>query len=126
MTDTAPPFRIGLVKLPVENFSRAVTFWRDVVGLPAEFAVEEFGWAQFTTGSLPLCLYQVGKGGGDGTPGNGGEANFHLETDDATAAHARIASAGGTVEELHKSPDGSTFFMLVDPEGNRVKVMQRG
>ena len=37
-------FTIGLVKIPVTNFEAATHYYREVIGLEEEFAVEAFGW----------------------------------------------------------------------------------
>ncbi|MCC6573167.1 MAG: helix-turn-helix domain-containing protein [Planctomycetes bacterium] len=114
---------IGLVKLPVTNFNRAAKFYRETLGLTEEFAVEAYGWAQYKTGNVPLCLYVVGMGGGEGKPA--GEAGFHLNVADAKALHARVRTADTkAASDLHKGDDGSVFFVVTDPDGNRFKVMQ--
>ncbi len=122
-TTDAAAVTIGLVKLPVANFSRATKFYRETLGLMEEFAVEAYGWAQYKTGNVPLCLYAAGMGGGDGKPG--GEAGFHLSVADAKALHAQVRAADPkAADDLHKGDDGSVFFVVTDPEGNRFKVMQ--
>ncbi len=55
--------RVGLVKIPVTDLGRAATFYREVLGLPEEFAVPAYGWAQYSTEGVPLCLYISGRGG---------------------------------------------------------------
>jgi predicted enzyme related to lactoylglutathione lyase len=81
---------LNLLKIPVIDFKRACAFYRDILGLEEDFAVEEYGWAQYQLGDVPLCLYVVGMGGGDGKPGN--ELNFHLAVDDAPKALAALKS----------------------------------
>jgi len=115
---------VSLIKIPVSDFNRARGFYRDVLGLEEEFAVEEYGWAQYKAGELPICLYVVGKGGGDGTPG--GEINFHLAVDNAPQAYALLQQRGCSLPcELVKSDDGGSFFMVADPDGNTFKICQR-
>ncbi len=115
---------IQLIKIPVTDFARARAFYRDTLGLEEEFAVEAYGWAQYKTGSLPLCIYAVGMGGGDGKPG--GETNFHLTVDDAKKAYAILQQRGAKLPcELLSSNDGCSFFMVADPDGNTFKIMQR-
>jgi AraC-like DNA-binding protein/predicted enzyme related to lactoylglutathione lyase len=115
---------VALVKIPVTDFVRACAYYRDVLGLVEEFAVEQYGWAQYNTGDVPLCLYQVGKGGGDGKPGV--ETGLHLAVDDAKKAYAILKERGATLPtELVASDDGGTFFLVADPDGNTIKVMQK-
>jgi AraC-like DNA-binding protein/catechol 2,3-dioxygenase-like lactoylglutathione lyase family enzyme len=116
--------KIGLVKIPVTQFAQACAFYRDVLGLEEEFAVEAYGWAQYKTGNVPLCPYVAGKGGGDGTPG--GETGIHLNASDAAHAHEFLKKRDARVGDLVKSDDGGVFFMVKDPDGNAIKVCQFG
>jgi AraC-like DNA-binding protein/predicted enzyme related to lactoylglutathione lyase len=121
MKDLTPT--INLVKVPVTDFKRAQAFYRDVLGLEEEFAVEQYGWAQYKTGAIPLCLYVVGMGGGDARPGD--ELGFHVSVSNAKAAYDAIKSRGGTFAcGLVSSDDGGVFFMVKDPDGNSFKIVQ--
>lgn len=120
-----PQPTIGLVKIPVTDFEAATAYYRETIGLEEEFAVEAYGWAQYKTGNLPLCLYVVGMGGGDGTPGH--EVGFHLKVDDAQTFYDAIKTRGGQfASEIVESNDGGKFFLLQDPDGNTFKVIQHG
>ena len=113
---------IGLVKIPVTDFARATAFYRDVLGLEEQFAVEQYGWAQYSTGPVSLCLYVVGMGGGNGKPG--GDVGVQLRVSDAKAAHAIVTSRGGKVGKLEIGDDGTVAFDIYDPDGNKVSVAQ--
>lgn len=122
MKDMKPA--VQLIKVPVTDFGRAQVFYRDVLGLEEEFAVAAYGWGQYKVGDLPLCIYVVGMGGGDGKPG--GETNFHLAVDDAKQAYAQLKSKGASLPcALTSSDDGGSFFMVADPDGNAFKIVQR-
>jgi AraC-like DNA-binding protein/catechol 2,3-dioxygenase-like lactoylglutathione lyase family enzyme len=113
---------ISLVKIPVTDFKRARVFYRDHLGLVEDFAVEEYGWARYQAGAVPLCLYVIGMGGGDGKPG--GELGFHLAISDAQAMYDHLKSLGCTFAEgVVKSDDGGVFFIVKDPDGNRLKII---
>ncbi len=115
---------IGLVKIPVTDFARATTYYREVLGLEEEFAVEEYGWAQYRVGGAPLCLYVEGKGGGDGAAG--GDTGLHLAVADAHALFGTLSGRG--IETLHgmeESDDESVFFTVRDPDGNTFKVTEK-
>ena len=117
-------FQIGLIKIPVTDFDKATAYYREVIGLEEEFAVAEYGWAQYKTGNLPLCLYVVGMGGGEGTPGH--EVGFHLTVNDIQAFYDQLAAHGAQfASEIVGSADGGQFFMLQDPDGNTFKVIHR-
>jgi AraC-like DNA-binding protein/catechol 2,3-dioxygenase-like lactoylglutathione lyase family enzyme len=114
---------INLVKIPVSDFSAATAFYREVLGLEEEFAVEAYGWAQYRVGGLPLCLYQVGMGGGSGEPG--GDTGIHIAVNDAEAAYRLLGERGaGFACELVASDDGGRFFEVRDPDGNTLKICQ--
>lgn len=114
---------VGLVKIPVTDFKRATQYYREVVGLEEEFAVEAYGWAQYKTGNVPLCLYVTGQGGGDGVPGT--EVGFHLVVDNIEVVYADIQQRNGLFfSEIVRSDDGGAFFVLRDPDGNSFKVVQ--
>ncbi|MEM7538898.1 MAG: helix-turn-helix domain-containing protein [Chloroflexota bacterium] len=117
-------FTIGLVKIPVTNFEAATHYYREVIGLEEEFAVEAYGWAQYKTNNLPLCLYVTGQGGGEGKPGE--EVGFHLAVDNIETVYTYIEKRGGQfATEIVSSADGGKFFVLRDPDGNTFKVLQR-
>ena len=117
-------FQIGLVKIPVTDFAAATNYYREILGLEEEFAVEAYGWAQYKVAPIPLCLYVVGMGGGDGVPG--GEKGFHLTVERLAEFHAAYSARGGqSASELVESSDGGLFVVLEDPDGNRFKVLQR-
>ncbi len=117
-------FTIGLVKIPVTNFEVSTHYYREVLGLEEEFAVEAYGWAQYKTTNVPLCLYVVGQGGGDGKPGE--EVGFHLVVDNIETIYAAIKHRGGQVaSEIVNSADGGKFFVLRDPDDNTFKVLQK-
>ena len=114
---------VALVKVPVTDFARGRAFYTEVLGLEEEFAEAAYGWAQYRCGEIPLCLYVVGMGGGDGVPG--GETNFHLAVSDIEAAYTLLQERGVAFQcELVKSDDGGSFFMVADPDGNTFKIVQ--
>ncbi|MGE0434697.1 MAG: VOC family protein [Planctomycetota bacterium] len=110
---------VGFIKIPVRDFAAACAFYRDTLGLTEDFAVAEFGWAQYATGSVPICIYVAGKGGGEGTPG--GETGVQLRVSDARRAHEHLKSHAG---ELTVGDDGTTAFVVRDPDGNRLQIAQ--
>jgi catechol 2,3-dioxygenase-like lactoylglutathione lyase family enzyme len=116
-------YQINLVKVPVKDFSRAARFYRETLGLKEDFAVAEYGWAQYSTGSIPLCIYEVGKGGGDGVPGN--DTGIHLSVTDPIAAHKAVKERSEyPVGDVFSSADGGLFFTVYDPDGNSLKIGQ--
>ena len=114
---------IGFVKIPVSDLTRAAAFFREAVGLTEDFVVPAYGWGQFWTATVPLCLYVPGAGGG--TAGTGVDTGIQFRTADARALHARIAAAeGATAGDLMEGDDGTLTFEFTDPDGNRFQMAQ--
>ncbi|MCB9895959.1 MAG: VOC family protein [Planctomycetes bacterium] len=112
---------VGFIKIPVSDFAKACAFYRDSLGLMEDFAVAEFGWAQYSSGSVPICLYKEGMGGGDGKPGS--ETGVQLRVKDARAAHKHLKAHAG---ELVTGDDGTITFRVTDPDGNKLQIAQSG
>lgn len=112
--------QVGLVTIPVSDLSAACTFYREVLGLHEDFAIEEYAWAQYATGTIPICLYVPGKGGGQAAPG--GDTGIQLRIEDAAGAFEKLAPHCDG--ELQLGDDGSKSFVLSDPDGNRIQILQ--
>jgi AraC-like DNA-binding protein/catechol 2,3-dioxygenase-like lactoylglutathione lyase family enzyme len=123
---------LGHIKVPVTDLARSAAFYRDVLGLEEDFAVEQYGWAQYGAGDAAICLSVVGRskfptddavlGGPTARPGI--DTGIQLRVTDARAAHAAIVQRGGKVGELHAGDDGSVGFGVADPDGNKLHVAQ--
>jgi catechol 2,3-dioxygenase-like lactoylglutathione lyase family enzyme len=110
---------VGFVKIPVSDFKQACRFYRDRLGLKEDFAAEAYGWAQYATGSVPICLYQEGMGGGAGKPGV--DTGLQLRVADARAAYAHLKDFAS---DFGEGDDGSVGFTLSDPDGNKFQILQ--
>ena len=114
---------VSIVTVPVSNFKRSTKYYREVLGLEEEFAVDAYGWAQYKTANVPLCLYVTGQGGGDGKPG--GDTGIHLKVHNIKSVYEALKRRGASLgSEIVSSDDGGHLFTLLDPDGNRIKVMQ--
>ena len=111
---------VQLVKIPVSDIDRALGFYRDILGLTPEFVMARYGWAQLRAGNLPLALYVPGMGGGAGEPGSADCLHFAV-ADDAPLRQ-RLATGGAPVPPPQRGDDGSVFYELADPDGNRFKT----
>ncbi|MBI2920323.1 MAG: VOC family protein [Planctomycetes bacterium] len=125
MTETktaANTISVGLVKIPVSDLARSAKYYREALGLTEEFAVVEYGWAQYATGGVPLCLYVPGKGGG---LGEAGKCNsLHLITADIQSTREAMQLRGARVSEMRKGDDGYRGFDITDPDGNVIQVVE--
>lgn len=135
----------------VDDIERAVSFYRDTLGLPLEAADEEAGWAEFAAPPTTLVLWhdrsgetqvpetgadagdgagerdgdagEYGSGGGGDSGGSGG--GVALAVDDVESAVDDLRAAGTAV---HMDPiETSVCDMAVigDPAGNTILLHHR-
>ena len=110
--------RADLVYFFVSDMDRAVTFYRDVLGLElASRSGDE--WAQFVAGSIQLGLHGSGSGGTRA----GGTLAFTVS--DLDARKAELASKGVTVgHEGGGEGLGPRFVEFGDPDGNVLALFE--
>ncbi|MEM6762598.1 MAG: VOC family protein [Pseudomonadota bacterium] len=113
-------FKVSLIKVPVSDLARAVSFYEVALGVRAVFVAEEYGWAQLDGLGTPFALYVPGKGGGDRALS--GSVDFHLSHPDVDALHATVSAVAADAV-LAKNDDGSRSLEFSDPDGNTLKVM---
>ena len=103
--------------MPIRDRSRALSFWKDLLGLeiiPAQESGDGLIWMQAVDGTM-IHLVQRPP---DDTP------NIHtaFEVDDFDEALEAMTTAG---YEIIKGPieraDGQRAFYVYDPEGNRLE-----
>lgn len=116
-----PTFTLSMLKVPVSDITASARFYRDGLGFQELFVVEEYGWAQFQAGDIPIALYKPGMGGGNRTPG--GSVDFHLASTDLSALQARLKAFDPELEVgIFKNDDGSETLEFSDPDGNTFKI----
>jgi predicted enzyme related to lactoylglutathione lyase len=103
------------VVLYVRDMTRAIEFYRDVVGLEVEF--ESAGWTTFRTGACTLALHATERR----QPG-AGEPDPTFLVADADHERARLAVAGVEVTETREPVIGVRVFDARDPDGNRFSL----
>ncbi len=108
------------VMFQVSDLSRAVAFYRDVLGLPCELESSEYQWAEFDCGNVTLSLH--GHALTDGARGGG---KIALAVSDVAAAFEELKQKG-----VHlKSPpvdNGCCWHLEVqDPDGHVVILHRR-
>lgn len=114
---------LQMLKIPVSDIEKSVLFYRDVLGFKEEFVAEQYGWAQFSIGDLPLALYVPGLGGGNGQVG--GSVGFHFKTDDLETLYADYQAKGANIPDgIFQGNDGSAGIDVYDPDGNIIKIMK--
>jgi catechol 2,3-dioxygenase-like lactoylglutathione lyase family enzyme len=112
--------RIGTIVLNVKDARRASQFWSEALG----YAYQDGGYRQDTTPVLlpqPDAAAAVALDEDDGT-------HLDLHTDSAAEQRAeveRLISLGATQVDW-AYPDGASFVVLADPEGNFFCVVNTG
>jgi len=111
---------LAFVVYPVTNVERAVSFYRDTIGLtPAD----SFGdtWIEFDVGGSTFGV--VGNAESIGLkPGTQFCAAF--EVDDIAGMHASLVRKGVTISDVMDFPGCFTAF-VTDPDGNRFALHER-
>lgn len=109
---------MAFVAYSVSDVPRAVSFYRDVIGLQPTQASEH--WVEFDVGDT---TFGVGQGEGIGiSPGSQFSASF--EVDNLDEMHTRLTQRGVTVTGINESPVCRSCFVS-DPDGNRFALHQR-
>ncbi|WP_433799119.1 VOC family protein [Actinomycetospora sp. CA-084318] len=117
---------IGVVMFAVADQDAALAFYRDRLGweLRGDTAFGEHGemrWVEVAPpGSVARLALNPPMGG---APGGG---CLGVETTDVLAEHRRLSAVGGIDidPEPMESPGAPLLFMLRDPDGNVVVVVQ--
>jgi hypothetical protein len=118
-------YTLGLLKIPVSDLSKSVSFYKDKLHFQEDFFAEEFGWAQFTAGKLEIALYTPGKGGGSSSFCR--NLDFHLllpKMEFSKLADDLLKSGYLSENRVHNGNDGSVFIDVIDPDKNILKIMQ--
>jgi len=106
------------VVLYVRDMRRAISFYRDTLGL--EVAHESDRWTTFHTGACTLGLHAIANRElGQAEP----DPTFLVS--DATVEHARLAVSGVHVTEIREPAAGVQVFDARDPDGNRFSLESR-
>src|ERR1700744_1583646 len=120
MTVSAQITGIGQIAVTVQDLKRAVTFYRDILGL--KFLFETGGMAFFNCGGTRLMLSTSDKA--DSTYGS----IIYYRTSDIESAAARMREEGVKFEAeprmIAKMPDHDLWMaFLRDSEGNLLALM---
>ena len=118
--------RIHIVSLGVQDFDRALAFYRDALGFP--LMQQQGDWCIFETGGARLALYPRDKLAADVDPSldAGDAAAFAGVTlahnvgsrDEVDAVIARVEAAGGTIRKRPVAAAwGGYSAYFADPDG---------
>ena len=127
MTETAITTSIsdvGGVAVPVSDQERALRFYVEKLGFEILLDVpmgDGGRWLQVAppAGHVPVALVAAGEGGRVGV-----DTGITFTTGDAEADHAALAWGGADTDPLLRWPGVPLMFILRDPDGNQLKIME--
>jgi predicted enzyme related to lactoylglutathione lyase len=116
---------IGVTMFTVADQDTAIAFYTQKLGweLRGDTRFGENGenrWVEVAPpGSTARLALNPPMGG---QPGGGG---IGVETPDVRAEHARLSALGGVdLDDVMEAPGAPTLFMMRDPDGNHLAVVQ--
>ncbi len=104
---------------PVTDMARAMTFYKDVLGLSNEGCIQLEYWNEFDIGGATFGIGNFEQVGKPGTANS-----LALEIDDLPAYNAMLATHGVTATEPHELQT-CWLSMVKDPDGNSVWLHQK-
>jgi catechol 2,3-dioxygenase-like lactoylglutathione lyase family enzyme len=128
MTQSTAPTKItqiATILVPVSDQDHALAFYTERLGFTKtmDYTFGETRWVEVSPGSGTTTL-ALAPGDRDRQPGI--DTGVRLSTDDARADHAALTAAGIDVDELLDWGGGvPPMFVLRDPDGNRLVVVQQ-
>ncbi|MDD7968600.1 VOC family protein [Actinomycetospora lemnae] len=115
---------LGVAMFAVADQDAAIAFYTEKLGweLRGDTRFGEDGenrWVEVAPpGSTARLALNPPMGGEPGGCGIG------VETPDARAEHARLRDLGVDVDDVMDAPGAPTLFMMRDPDGNHIAVVQ--
>ena len=115
---------VGGVAIPVADQERALRFYVERLGFEVRLDVpmgDGGRWVQVAPpgGRVPVALVAAGDDGAVAV-----DTGITFATSDAEGDHARLAWAGVDTGELLRWPGVPLMFIVRDPDGNQLKVME--
>ena len=113
------PPRIWYVNVFVSDLGRSIKFYRDTLGIPLQFAEEQFGYASFATEGIRLGLAQVDSTSPESAGLTGRHTGVGFGVPDLDAAYQALSSrAVHFTMPPTKQPWGGYMAILSDPDAN--------
>ena len=113
--------RISIVEIPVRDFSRAVSFYQNILGVTfeeTEMAETQMGVIPCDEGSVSVVLVK-----GDGyRPSMEGATVYLNGGDDLQPTLDKATASGGQtiIPKTEISPEMGYFAIFIDCEGNKI------
>ena len=115
---------VGTVAVTVSDQARSVRFYVERLGFEVRLDVpmgDGGRWVQVAPpgGRVPVSLVAADDGAAVGV-----DTGITFATADAQADHVKLAWSGVDVDPLLRWPGVPPMFVLRDPDGNQLKVME--
>lgn len=108
--------KVSYVNVFVSDLSRAVEFYRDLLGFDLQFSSEEHGYASFATGGVRLGIALPGP---DHPELVGRHTGVGMEVADLEVEYIRLSELGvAFTMSPTKQPWGGFMAQISDPDGN--------
>jgi catechol 2,3-dioxygenase-like lactoylglutathione lyase family enzyme len=111
--------RLTHVRVNVKDLDKAIAWYEDLLGVPAEghWPPDAPAYAHFTLGPAQYAL-----GAYQPVPAQG--ARFNFEVNDVDAWWQRLRADADVVEPLFDTAYGTRKFTIRDPDGNELGFVQ--
>jgi catechol 2,3-dioxygenase-like lactoylglutathione lyase family enzyme len=122
--------RVATVALVVDDYDRAIAFYRDALGLPLVADTDMGGGKRWVLVGYPggarLLLAKADGPRQEAAIGNqtGGRVGFFLETDDFERDYAAFVARGVTFREAPRYEPYGVVAVFEDPFGNSWDLIQ--
>lgn len=111
--------RLWYVNVFVSDLQRAVGFYRDMLGLPLQFADEKFGYASFASEGVRMGVARVEAGAPEAQLLVGRHTGIGFGVPDLDAAYRElVAKRVRFTMAPSKQPWGGYMATFADPDGN--------
>ena len=114
--------RVNYAIVFVQDMSRSVAFYRDVLGLSLRFETPE--WTEFATEGATLALHPAAADGGGAQQSAPGSCRPGFDVPDLAAFHAKMEAAGVACAQEPKDVFGTSIAQYLDPDGLQISVSQ--
>jgi lactoylglutathione lyase len=117
--------RVSYAIVFVSDMRRAVSFYRDVLGLPLRF--ESPGWTEFATDGATLALHKsegAYPANDEPQPVRAGRCRPGLSVPDLDAFHKRMIENNVPCVQEPKETFGARIAQYVDPDGLVISVSE--
>src|SRR5438128_5164098 len=104
--------KVSGITLRVTSMSRALRFYRDVLGLRLRYGDENASFCSFDVNGIYLNLEEASSGEVGTRWGR-----LILYCDDVDEFHSHLSSRGYRCREPRDAPWGERFFHVEDPDG---------